>query len=46
MGAMMPGMELLDGEIVDSHQLESLLDEIGGAVGSQIGVITGEFLPG
>jgi hypothetical protein len=46
MRAVVAGMELFNGEIVDSHQLESLLNEIGGAVRREIGVVAREFLLG
>ena len=39
MRAMMPGVKLLDGEIVDSHQPNAEGDEILGAVGSKVGVV-------
>jgi hypothetical protein len=37
-------MELLDREIVDSHQLEALLNQIGGAIRSKVGVVSGEII--
>src|SRR6478672_7710116 len=44
MGSMVSRVELLDGEIVDSDELDTVVDEILGAIGREEGVILDEIL--
>src|SRR5665811_2365911 len=45
MRAMVAGVELLDGQVVDSHQLYALVDQVLRAIGSQVRVVLDELLP-